>query len=770
MLYVKRLYRSRRVGLALASVLLWSSTGTGCWRNVDPNAVDGGVDDTDGDTDTDTEDTAYLDAAAVTVSAGGYNTCAVTDAGRVACWGSNRAGASGGGEWLTFPAAIFEELGEDLVGVSTGGGHTCALTSAGGVRCIGMNWAGQLGTTEECTEGVDDCVFDHAVVPEGLGAGVVLVKTGTTHTCAIKEGGEVYCFGNNSHGQAGQPEEDDGFHSVAVPTLVAGLDQPVVAVALGTWHTCALLSDGSTRCWGWNNDGELGVPSLPDGGYATPVTPVGLESGVVALAAGEQISCALRSTGELLCWGDCRGWGECGPNTLEKVEVPTAVEGLPDGVSDVVMGANYTCVLIDSGEVYCMGGGGASIHADDEGEVEFPVVPHPVEGLPDDIVELSGGEDHACVMTGAGAIHCWGGMSKGQLGTAPVARAFVVPGLEEDVIDFGATNREICGLKEDGVLSCFEIPIEGAPRTSQLELGGIACSAGSAHHCVVDDLGALLCWGDNRYSQLGQIDSLESASPVVVNGIPEVVVDVSCRGEVSIARTESGKAFLVGDYYRIMEYEYDSEILSPMPPAYADSLGHDNQSVLDGNCGIRSNGTLVCMSRNGTATSPYLPEGVDQDSSDVAQDRDHVCAVRDGVAYCAGYNDRGELGNGEACEEDHCPYEGPYDVTGLEGEVSDVGVGMHFSCALAGDGGVSCWGWNVEGQLGDGTMTPRSSPSAVVGIPDPVSAVESSTWRSCALTVEGAVYCWGPGVYEDYEHVYGGACSVARPVLGFEGG
>ncbi len=225
--------------------------------------------------------------------------------------------------------------------IAAGGKHTCALTTAGGVQCWGANGAGQLGdgTWEDRPTPVD-------VV--GLEGGVVAIATGLWHTCALTTAGGVQCWGRNDSGQLG----DGTTTHRNLPVDVVGLGGGVVAIAAGGYHTCALTASGGVQCWGFNYYGQLGDGT--EVGRPTPVDVVGLGGGAVAIAAGGKHTCALTTAGGVQCWGD-NGAGQLGDGTTTHRNIPVDVVGLGGGAVAIAAGEEHTCALTATGGIQCWG-------------------------------------------------------------------------------------------------------------------------------------------------------------------------------------------------------------------------------------------------------------------------------------------------------------------------------------------------------------------------------------------------------------------------------
>ncbi len=212
--------------------------------------------------------------------------------------------------------------------VKAGGYHTCALTGDGRVKCWGANWSGQLGTGT--TEGTSV-----PVNVSGLSSGVVAVEVGQSHNCAILQSGEVRCWGESYYGQTGDGATGS---DRLTPVTVTVLQAAPLALALGGFHTCALVAPDNLLCWGANWEGQLGNGTTDDS--AAPVQVTGLPADLTGVTAGTRYTCAYSQSGGVYCWG-ANYSGQAGDGTTENRSTATAVEGLASGVAALDAGDEH---------------------------------------------------------------------------------------------------------------------------------------------------------------------------------------------------------------------------------------------------------------------------------------------------------------------------------------------------------------------------------------------------------------------------------------------
>lgn len=587
----------------------------------------------------------------------------------------------------------------NIAQVSSGNSHTCALTTTGGVKCWGWNESGQIGDSTTRTE------RPTPVDVTGLGSGVTAISAGRYFSCALTTTGGVKCWGMNVHGELG----DGTTTNRSAPVEVTGLTSGVTAISAGGYHACALMTAGGVKCWGWNDTGQLGDDT--ESTRTTPVDVVGLGSGVAAIAAGSWHTCALTDPGGVKCWGS-NGSGILGNGETDNRRTPVDVVGLDNGVTAIATGYYQTCALTTAGGVKCWGANGSGNVGD--GTTTDRLTPVDVVGLGSDVTAIDSGAMHTCARTTAGGVKCWGSNSRGQVGDGTeVAKSSPV-----DVVGLGN--------------------------------GVAAIGIGRSHSCAVTTTGEVKCWGDNGQDQLGDSTGGIQRTPADVAGLNGSAAVISAGSSNTCILTTSGDIKCWG-----------AGVLTPTAKA---GLESGMTAIATGNshtCVLTSGGGVKCWGWNdtgqlgdGTTENTYKSSPVDVagltngviaiaagDGSYYSGDTagNHTCALTTaGGVKCWGHNRYGQLGDGTTEDRNT-----PVDVVGLTSGVTAIGVGGHHTCALTTVGGVKCWGWNIYGELGDGTSSNHYTPVDVMGLGSSIKAIAAGTFHTCALTTGGGVKCWG---------------------------
>ncbi|MDX2218148.1 MAG: hypothetical protein SF172_03930 [Burkholderiales bacterium] len=352
-----------------------------------------------------TASTLWAQSTAPSVAHGEYHTCAVNSSGAVLCWGFNLSGQLGNGSNANTTAPVAAVgLTSGATQVTAGTIHSCALTTSGSVLCWGYNGTGQLGIGTTVDRNTP------TLLPN-LSFGVSAISAGWVHTCALLSSGGVRCWGNNSFGQLGNGSNTDS----TVPVDVTGLGGTAIAISSGGYHSCALMTDRTVRCWGRNFNGQLGNGDFND--TNTPVTVTGL-GGVASLAGGGLHSCAVTQSGGAKCWG-FNNFLQLGDGTGNTRSQAGDVLGLTSGVARMAAGRHHTCALTTGGAVKCWGDNDFGQLGD--GTLIDRSVPVDVIGLAAGVIGISASDVHTGALTSDGGVTSWGGNLGGQLGEGTFA-------------------------------------------------------------------------------------------------------------------------------------------------------------------------------------------------------------------------------------------------------------------------------------------------------------------------------------------------------------
>jgi alpha-tubulin suppressor-like RCC1 family protein len=739
------------------------------------------------------------------VSAGGEHSCLLTSMGTAQCWGANARGQIGDGT-TTFrivPSDVLTTAGgaalTGIVGLSSGYLHSCLVTNAGTVKCWGTNGNGQLG---DGGPGVNRTIPTEVLqAPAGLPLiQVGAVSAGGWHSCALTTSRTVKCWGFNGWGSLGDGTYTDRATPVDVLREAGGLRlDGVVSIAAGAVHTCALMVDGTVKCWGLNASGELGNGTSGNdadpSAYDSPVpldvlvAPGGAPlTGVRTLALGGHHACALITDGTVRCWGSnyngelgdgTTTWDEFHPNPVTVIESSGAP--LTDVIA-ITAGYDYTCAALQSGQVRCWGNNFHGRLGDGEAEdlsgVPVTVLTAPGGSPLTGVLDVSAGSmgHHTCALRQGGVISCWGENLWGQLGdgTAVFAETAATPALAQP---------------------------GGPPLT-----GITAVAAGDSHTCGLTQSGQVRCWGGNGYGEVGDGTTEGRTTPVDVleapGGAPLAGVRAICAGGFhTCALTTAGTVRCWGnDYYG--QLGNGSAGPSTVPVDVLNSSGATPLGGVAGlacgtfhTCALTGAGTVQCWGRNasgalGNGSTVDSPLPVDVLSAPggpplgsvtgLALGRQHSCLVTGaGGVKCWGLGGSGQLGDGT-----RLPRYTPVDVLQASGGspllgIAEVAAGQYFSCARTLAGSVLCWGANEHGQLGDGTTNTREFPAPVLAAPGGtalagVAALVASyghgagnylyaRGHACGLTTGGGLLCWGDN---DFAQVGNGTTSnwVVTPV------
>lgn len=410
--------------------------------------------------------TLTVPAGSTLLGAGSWHSCLLRPSG-LKCWGGNYWGALGlgslvgrGGAPGELGAALpYVDLGgRKAVSIETGEAITCAILDDGTLSCWGKDdYFGALGSGPS---------GDLGDKPEEMGAGLKRVLLGLdpgekvssvalgygrwTHACALLSTGRVKCWGTNGYGELGLGDTKSRGKVTAemgatLPAVNLGTGRTAKQIAVGCSHNCAILDDGSVKCWGENWFGKLGIGeevTLNRGdapgemGDALPAVNLGAGRTAKLIAAGWGTTCAVLDDDSIKCWGVI---GDYGTGTSHSIGSQAAQMGdaLP-GISfpgrkvvQIAQKVNHACVVLDDGSARCWG-------ENDKGETGAgdtsyrglsATLPAIDVGAGRRVLAISpGGGGHTCALLDDGSAKCWGYNENGQLGLGDTANRGDGPG------------------------------------------------------------------------------------------------------------------------------------------------------------------------------------------------------------------------------------------------------------------------------------------------------------------------------------------------------
>ena len=706
------------------------------------------------------------------VSVGENSACALLADTTVRCWGYNYDGGLGDG---TFIDKASPQVVPGLTGVTSlamGSRHVCAAITGGTVKCWGWNIDGQLGNSIDTDADTWPDNSSSPIAVAGL-TGVTSLISGARHLCAIITGGTVKCWGMNYFGQLGNSNNanaDTDLDSSATPIAVSGLTG-VVSLSLGDYHSCAVITGGTVKCWGYNSNGQLGnsIDANADtylDDSSTPIAVAGL-TGVVSLSLGSLHSCALLTDSTVKCWG-YNYFGQLGDGTTTNSSIPVAVPALT-GVATLTVGGNSSCAVLPGGAAKCWGRNKKGLFGN--GTTTDSSSPVSLTGF-GNVVVLSVGPDFSCALLVSGSVQCVGDRWGGKLGDGSFAyrpTPAVVPNISATQAVSG--NSHMCVLVAGGTVKCWGYNVSGqlgdgsqSDRQLPVVVAGLtnvaAVSNGEHFSCAVITGGTVKCWGYNVYGQLGDGTDVNSAAPVSVANLTNVVsISLGYTHACAIITGGTVKCWgfngngQLGDGTTIGEGPTGNNNKTPtevtgLTGAQSLSLGTLHS------CAVITGGAVKCWGDNtlgelGNTTniSSSTPvavsglSGVLSISASRPYGGAHTCAViTGGTLKCWGINAERQLGDGSLINRNT-----PVLVPGLTG-VSSVSSGYRHTCVVLTDGTARCWGSNTYGQLGDGSITDRAAPVAVSSLTG-VASISSGNMHTCALLADATMKCWGGSSY-----------------------
>ena len=684
---------------------------------------------------------------ATAVAAGGTHTCALLDNATVKCWGDSGFGqlglggtgdrGDGAGEMGNSLPTVNLGTGRTATAITAGCLHTCALLDNATVKCWGFNTSGQLGLGDTSSRGFAAGQMGDSLPAVSLGTGrtATAITAVSLHTCALLDNATVKCWGANDGGELGQGTnlargDDAGEMGDNLAATSLGTGRTATAITAGSLHTCALLDNATTKCWGRNGSGQLGLgDNLPRGdaagemGNSLPTVNLGTGRTATAITAGSGQTCAILDNATVKCWGFNRS-GQLGLG--DELTRGTAAGEMGDALPAVALGSSrtatavdaggtHTCALLDNGTVKCWGSntngrlglGDTAVRGDAGGEMgdALPVV---ALGTGRTATAITAGGTHTCALLDNGTVKCWGLNTSGQLGLSDTA-----------------ARGDAAGEMGDALTP---VPL-GTGRTAT------AITTGASHSCALLDNATVKCWGANASGQLGLGDNLPRGDAVgeMGNSLPAV----------SLGTGRTATAITAGS----------NHTCARLDNATVKCWGNNSTAQLGlGDTAARGD----AVGEMGDAL-PVVDLGTGRTATSVSGGASHTCAVLDNATVkCWGSNLEGRLGIGDTSTRGNAAGEMgdalPAVSLGTGRTATAVTAGGRHTCARLDNATVRCWGDNANGRSGLGDTDDRGDgagemgdalPAVSLGTTRTATAVTLGTDHTCARLSDATVKCWG---------------------------
>jgi alpha-tubulin suppressor-like RCC1 family protein len=543
--------------------------------------------------------TDWTDLAAGTV------TCGIRGTGQLYCWGKSTSGQLGLGA-ITSQATPAQVGTDTWKRVRVGFDNTCGIRSDGALLC----WGNSPFTVT---------ALQYGNTPQQIGTATdwQAISLAAESIIGLRAGGFAYAWGGNESGQLGVPLTPE----VVEPSLLSGTVTSWSQVSAGNVHGCG-LADGQAYCWGEIADGFLG-----DGSSTTLYSPTRIGNDHFTALAGGPGTCALRSDGALICWGDAFtgvGFGNTDPvwtPTRLGTDTWTGIAGSSD------FQAPAACA-IRVGQPYCWGDNSSGQLG--IGNVNTPQLSPVAVNVPSGKTwtELTI-NSHTCAITSDAALYCWGRNDFGQLGTgaAPTAVPTTAPGaplpgvwLHVAGASTVLSDSMTCGIRTDHTLWCWGrdqfpdttqhlVPTQVGSESSWQSLS-MASHAGSAPTtCAIKLDGSLWCWG----ARLGDGTTNTSPTPVRV-GTDNDWKSVNVGGEICAIKTGGtlwcwGNSSVLGDGTPVIFDDPAFDTSTRVPTKISSDTDWSAVATDPGagakSCALKTDGSLWCWG-SGAAPVPGI--------------------------------------------------------------------------------------------------------------------------------------------------------------------
>ena len=335
------------------------------------------------------------------MTSGVYSGCIIDADGRLECWGVGTSYQHGVGSTSTRSTPITVASHIEFSKVESGFYHVCGIDVDLQLWCWGRGGLGQIGVGSN-----NDAAYPVHI--DAFAEGVLQTSLSGERTCALTLSRQVYCWGSNSDGEI----DRSGVSSYNIPRHVQSLSNLTVeSISAAQDHTCAILDNGSTVCWGQPSQGAMGdnAVSVTSEELRWPLLPSSKRA--VAISSGFLHTCTLMDDASVYCWGSNQ-YGQVGSGSTTNQPVPVEVLSSTDNVVGISLDNAHSCAWLANGTGMCWGYNAdyrLGIGNTTNMPVPTQVLDHSSNALPDKrIIHMDAGFANSCAMYYDGSISCWG--------------------------------------------------------------------------------------------------------------------------------------------------------------------------------------------------------------------------------------------------------------------------------------------------------------------------------------------------------------------------
>jgi alpha-tubulin suppressor-like RCC1 family protein len=699
-----------------------------------------------------------LGSKAKALYGGGHSVCAVLENDTVKCWGANSYGQLGQNDVLhrgdvngSMASLSPINLGAQTIKkMSVGYYHTCAIFDDDNLKCWGRNNYGQLGYDDTTTRGSTvGSMAALTYVNLGSGRKAKDISVGLYHTCAYLDNDTLKCWGYNYYRQLGYTDDlnrgSTGGSMASLAALNIGSGLKVRKLSSGYYHTCIILDDDSSKCWGYNFSGQLGVDGIYEGFpestfppeiYAMTAVKFGAGRHPLDLTAGNNFNCSILDDYSVKCWGT-NEYGQLG----------------------------YEDTFLR---------GASALPMQDLAPIDFG-------GANLDVVSMEPGDSHTCAIFSDSTVKCWGDNTYGQLGY-------------DDLVSRGNMTGSMASLQTVNL---------GVGRTAKM------LATGHFHTCALLDNDTVKCWGQNNAGQLGAgvtdtlgdgVGEMAALAPVNLNQTAKYIA-AGLHRSCAILSDDTLKCWGRNGYGELGIDTTSNMGTTPaemtLLPIVNVGAGRKVKSVGLGNfhsCAILDDDTVKCWGSNtygqlgyddtttrGTtvgsmAALQTVNLGSGRKAKKLAVGLYHTCAILDDdTLKCWGYGSFGILGYSDTANRGNTAGSMaalPTVNVGAGRYAKNISAGIYHTCAILDDDTAKCWGRNAPGgSLGyddsRGTVNtntlggPVSLPAINLGLGRTVKDLVATNRHTCVILDNNKMKCWGQNTngslgYDDIKRRSGG--------------